>query len=327
MNNPLREIASAALVAGLAVFASAPAAAQYPERPVKLIVPFPAGGGADVITRQFGARLEKKIGQPIVVENVPGAAGAIAAQRIAAAAPDGYNLLIGGNAELLIKTLIETTSYDTFRDFTPIGLIGSGPMVVVGRTSLSAQTLAEVIALARAKPGAMTFGSGAQGTPMHLIGEAIKAKAGVDIRFVPYRGAPPTLADVMGGTIDLGIVTLAAALPLIESGRVRAYAVSSLDRAAFAPTIPAISETKELAGFSLDFWTAVFGPANLPKPVVDKLAAAMVEVLDDPELKAIMAKSAITLRKLVGDEFRAFVAADYDSAKKVIEVARIGKPK
>ena len=327
MKDMLSRIAACTLIAGFSVAIPSAAEGQYPERPVRLIVPFPAGGGADVITRYYSSRLEKKLGQPVVIENMPGAAGALAAQRVANTPADGYTLLIGGNAELLIRTLLQPGSYDPFRDFTPISMIGAGAMIVLGRPDLPAQTLAGVITLARGKPGAMTFGSGAQGTPMHLIGEAIKAKAGVDIRFVPYRGAPPTLVDLMAGHIDLGIVTLAAALPQIASGKVRPIAVSSAKRVVFAPAVPAISETLEMAGFSLEFWAGVFGPANLPVPVRDKLATLSSEVLDDPELKAALEKHAFVVRNLTGNDFAAFIREDFENAKQIIEEGKISLPK
>jgi len=323
MRSKMTNMVAGMFIAACASFGFDSALAQYPERPVKLIVPYPAGGGADVISRLYGMRLETKLGQPVVVENVAGAAGALGAQRVANATADGYTLLIGGNAELLIRTLLQPGSHDVFRDFTPISLIGTGPMVVLGRPTLPASTLAEVIELARSKPGALSFGSGAQGTPMHLIGEAIKSKAGVDIRFIPYRGAPPTLVDLTAGHIDLGIVTLAAALPLIRSGKVRPYAVSSLQRVEFAPNIPALSETSELAGFALDFWAGLFGPANLPASIKDKLAALTVEVLDDPDLKARLAEQVFAVRKLSGYAFNAFIAAEHERAKKIIEDGQI----
>ena len=323
----MTNIAAGMLIAACAASGFDPAWAQYPERPVKLIVPYPAGGGADVITRQYGMLLEKKLGQPVIVENVAGAAGALGAQRVANATADGYTLLIGGNAELLIRTLLQPGSYDPFRDFTAISLIGAGPMVVLGRPTLPASTLADVIGLARSKPSTLSFGSGAQGTPMHLIGEAIKSKAGVDIRFIPYRGAPPTLADLISGHIDLGIVTLAAALPLIASGKVRPYAVSSPQRVEFAPSIPALSETRELAGFSLDFWAGLFGPANLPPAIRDRLATLTAEVLRDPALKARLAEHAFAVRELSGDAFNAFIVADNEKTKKIIEDGNITLPR
>ena len=300
-----------------------PAVAAYPERPIKLIVPYAAGGSSDIVGRLFAERLEKKLGQPVTIENVGGAGGAAGAQRTVGSAPDGYTLLIGAGSEILIRQLLQPTPYDGLKDLTAIAMIGTGPMVLVGKPSLPAKTLPDVIAMAKAEPDGFAYGSAGAGTFMHLAGEAVKARTGTQIRHVPYRGAAPMMTDVIAGHVDLGVASLASALSFIRAGQAKAFAITSAKRVPFAPEIPALDEFPDLKGFDLDLWIGLFGPAKLPEPILARLRQATAEVLDDPGLQAKLAEQAIAVRKLEGAELAGFLARERESYATIIRDGKI----
>jgi tripartite-type tricarboxylate transporter receptor subunit TctC len=302
---------------------TAAAAAEYPERPIKLVVPYAPGGSSDIVGRLFAERLEKVLGQSLVIENVGGAGGSIGAQRVANAEPDGYTLFIGSGSELLIRKILQPTPYDGLNDFAPIAMIGTGAMVLVGKTGLTAKDVPAVLDLARAKPDTLSYGSAGAGTFMHLVGEAVKFRTKTSMPHVAYRGAAPLMTDVVGGHIDLGVASLASALPSIRGGQVKAYAVSSPDRVEFAPDIPALSEFAGLETFDLELWIGFFGPAGLPAPIIDKLRAATLKVLDDPELKRKLADQAIAIRKLSGPDLAAFLEGENEKYKTIIREGQI----
>ncbi|MGL4290223.1 MAG: Bug family tripartite tricarboxylate transporter substrate binding protein [Phreatobacter sp.] len=300
------------------------ALADYPDRPIRLIVPYAAGGSSDIVGRSFAERFEKLLGQPVVIENIGGAGGYTGALRAASADPDGYTLLIGSGSELLIRNLLQPNPVaDPLRDFTPIALIGAGPMVLVGKPGLQATTLPEVLALARGKPDGLNYGTAGHGTFMHLVGEAVKFRGKVAITHVPYRGAAPLMSDVIAGHVDIGVASLASALPFIQAGQVRALAVSSAARTEFAPTVPTLAESPELANFNLELWIGLFGPARLPADIAAKLQAAASSVLDDPQLKSKLALQAIAVRKLSGEAFRAFLDGENRTYRTIITDAQI----
>ncbi|MCP4562760.1 MAG: tripartite tricarboxylate transporter substrate binding protein [Bosea sp.] len=305
----MRGFAMTAALALLAAIGSgpSPAKAEYPERPIRLVVPYAAGGSSDIVGRLFAERLEKKLGQPVVIENAGGAGGAVGAQRVVAAEADGYTLLIGSGSEILIRKLLQPTPYDGLKDLSSIAMIGTGPMVLVGKPLLSAAALPDVLALAKAKPDTLSYGSAGAGTFMHLVGEAVKSHTSTQIRHVAYRGAAPLMTDVIAGHVELGVASLASALPFIKGGQARAYAISSSSRVAFAPDIPALAEFPGLGGFELDLWIGLFGPAKLPAAIVDRLRTATDQILDDPGLKAKLSDQAIVTRKLSGPDLATFL--------------------
>lgn len=313
----------AGLLIGLGLTAG-PALAEYPERPIRLIVPYAAGGSSDIVGRGFAERLEKILGQPLVVENIGGAGGYAGASRAAAAEPDGYTLLIGSGSELLIRNLLQPTpSADPLAGFTPISLIGAGPMVLVAKPGLPVGTVPELLALARGKPDALNYGTAGHGTFMHLVGEAVRFRGKVGINHVPYRGAAPLMTDVIAGHVDVGVASLASALPFIQAGKVQALAVSSAARTEFAPQIPALTELPELGNLSLELWIGLFGPAKLPPAVATKLQAATATALEDPELRRKLAVQAIAVRKLSGQDFAAFLKAENEAYRKIITDSQI----
>jgi tripartite-type tricarboxylate transporter receptor subunit TctC len=304
--------------------ATGSAAADYPDRPIKLIVPYLAGGSSDIVGRLVAEFLQKEIGQAVYVENIGGAGGATGARRAAASDPDGYTLFVGANSEMLIHKLLEPSlAYDAVRDFKPIALIGTGAIVLVGKSSLEANTHQETIALARSKPGALAYGTSGQGTIQHLIGEMFKARLDMNIIHVPYRGAGPLMNDLVGGHVHLGVATLASALPLIADGRIKPLAVSSAVRSEFAPQIPTLSEITELKGFNLETWYGVFAPAKLPASIAAKLEQKLLAALDSSELKSKLAAQAISIKKMPAKELHDFVVNETERYRSFISEAKI----
>jgi tripartite-type tricarboxylate transporter receptor subunit TctC len=298
--------------------------AEFPDRPVRLVVPYPAGGSSDIVARNFAEYFERVMGQPVVIENVGGAGGYAGAMRVANAEPDGYTLLIGAGSELLIRNLMQQSPLpDPLRPYTPIALIGAGPMVVVGKPDLKADDLKAVISLSKGQSSGLNYGSAGHGTFMHLVGEAVKFRTKANVTHVPYKGAAPVMTDVIAGHVDLGVSSLATALPFIKDGKARAYAVSSPTRTEFAPGIPALSEIPELQNFSLELWIGLFGPAGMSATISAILEAKTLAVLEQPDLMAKLANQSIAIRKLSGRDFRAFLDAENDKYKKIISDADI----
>lgn len=319
------KILLAACAAAFAGGLLAPQAAQaeYPDHPIRLIVPYAAGGSSDIVGRSFAQKFEQALGQPVVIENIGGAGGYAGALRVAGSKPDGYTLLIGSGSELLIRNRLQKQPLDNpMEGFTPIALIGTGPMVLVGKPDLKASSLADVIALAHTGKG-LNYGTAGAGTFMHLVGEAVRFVTKSTMTHVPYRGAGPLMNDVLAGHVDVGVASLASALPFIKSGKVKALAVSSASRTEFAKEIPTLGETSALANFNLELWIGLFGPAKLPPEIAAKLQAAALKVLDDAELKTRLADQAIATRKLSGPDFAAFLNTENEKYRKIIADAEI----
>ncbi|MCC6196414.1 MAG: tripartite tricarboxylate transporter substrate binding protein [Burkholderiales bacterium] len=315
----LRKIAAACLVAS-----SAAAIAAYPERPVTLIVPFAPGGSSDIVGRSLAQPLSERLGQSIVIENLGGAGGTIGTQKAVRAKPDGYTVLLGSGSEILINKIINPkTPYDATKDLAPLAFVGTGPMVLVAKTSLPANSIDEVLTLARAKPDSLSYGSAGNGTPMHVAGELLKIRGKVAIVHVPYKGAAPALTDLVGGQIDLAVSTLSAALPHIRSGKVKAIAVTSAKRTDLAPEIPTIAETKGLEGFDLGVWFGLFAPAGTPSDVTRRLQAETQAVVQDPAVRKRLAEVGISPSGASGADLAKFMATETDTYRKVVEAAKI----
>jgi tripartite-type tricarboxylate transporter receptor subunit TctC len=275
----------AALAASL--LAAVPAGAQnYPSKPVKIIVPFGPGGAADSLPRLIGAKLSGMWGQPVVIENRAGAAGNIGMEAAARSTPDGYTLTSAPVGNLAINPhMYASLGYDVFKDFTPITLIGSVQNVLVVHPAVPANTVAELIALAKAQPGKLTFGSGGAGSQAHMGGELLKAMAGIDLVHVAYKGVGDSIKDLLGGQISMVVAQIPSVKPLIESGRLRALGIASLQRTATLPNVPAIAETAGLKGFEAVSWYALVGPAGMPKEAVAKIQADVAAVVHSPEIR------------------------------------------
>jgi tripartite-type tricarboxylate transporter receptor subunit TctC len=277
----LRLCALGLLVLGL-LGATDAAAQDYPEHAVTIVVPFPAGGATDLLARLLAADLHDKVNQPFVIENRPGAGTTIAAAAVARAAPDGYTLLLATTSTLAISpSVYKSISFDPLRDFAPIALVGTTDFVLLAHPSVPAGNLAELIALMRSKPGAMTYASAGIGTPHHLIMAMLLHMAGVTAQHVPYRGSPAALTDVLAGVVALMMCDLMPALPLINDAKLKVFGTALPTRSPQAPDIPTIAEAG-LPGFGAGGWFSVVAPAGTPPSIIDKLNRVMIAYLGEP---------------------------------------------
>jgi tripartite-type tricarboxylate transporter receptor subunit TctC len=265
-----------ALVTGAAVAQTA-----WPERPVRLLVGFTAGSGTDVTARLFAQKFSEAWGQSVIVDNVSGASGAIAADKLAKSAPDGYTLMWAGNAAITIVMSLQPQPYDPVRDFAPISIALSMPSVIVVNNDLPVKSIAELVALAKAKPGMLSYGSPGIGTPQHIAGEMFAHQAGIKMEHIPYRGA--VMSDVMGGVVPVGIQNAGAIMPFVRDGRLRGIGITSLKRSPNAPDLPTFNESG-FPGFEATSWFALLAPAGTPQPILDKVRAESLKVLADPEM-------------------------------------------
>jgi tripartite-type tricarboxylate transporter receptor subunit TctC len=289
-----RALAGCGIALGMA-FAALPAgaASDYPSRPIHLIVPFPPGGGADILARTVTPRLEKSLGQPIVVENRPGAGGNVGAEYVARAAPDGYTLLYGTNGTHGINaSLYRNLRFDPIKDFIPVSRMTTIAAMLIVNPNFPPTTVEELIRYAKANPGKVNFASAGNGTTSHLAGELFKTMAGIDIVHVPYRGGALAVTDLMGGQVQMMIDVMPNALPLARDGRARGIAVSTAARYPGAPEYPTIAESG-LPGFEASAWDGIFVPAGTPAPIVARLNAAIREAVEDPQIaEALKARGA-----------------------------------
>lgn len=275
--------ASALPFAGAA--GSVSAQAQFPTRPVTIIVPFAAGGSTDIVARLVGQKMGELLGQSVVIDNRAGAGGNIGSTNVARATPDGYTLLMGTiSTHALNPAILKTVTFDAVKDFTPISLLAVVPNVMVVHPSFPAKTVQEVLKLLKDNPGKYSYASSGVGTPLHLSGELFKTLGGVSMNHVPYRGAGPALNDVVAGAVPIMFDNLPSSAQFIRSGQLRAIGVTTKERVSSFPELPTIAEGG-LAGYETYTWNALFGPANLPRPVVDKINGAANQALKDPHVK------------------------------------------
>lgn len=260
-------------------------AGPYPDKPIRLVVPFPPGGGTDVVGRLLASGLSKELGKTVVVENVAGATGTIGSAQVARAAPDGYTLLLGITAtHAIAPAIFPKLPYDPLRDFVPVSRLIYGGNVLVAGPGFTGRDLPALIAAAR-RPGAdLTYGSWGNGSGGHLAGESLNVLGGIRLRHIPYKGVSPMLTDVMGGTLPVAMSDLAGTLPLIRGGKVRALAVTGSERSPALPDVPTFTEAG--VAFGVDSWFALFAPARTPSGIVDKLERATVAAMASPAIKA-----------------------------------------
>ncbi|GAA5236904.1 tripartite tricarboxylate transporter substrate binding protein [Verticiella sediminum] len=277
-------LARLALATGV-IACTAAFAADYPSQPLRWVVPFPPGGAMDVIARTMGESMSRDLGQPIVIENRPGAGGNIGAANVAASKPDGYTLMIAANGMAVNPALYSNMSYDPIQDFEPVSLLAIVPNILVANPQRSpAKTVQEVIDLAKEKPGHYTFASAGVGTSIHLAGELFVSMTGVDMLHVPYKGSGPAVADLLGGQVDYMFDSITSAKPHVDAGKLTAIAVTTAKRSSTMPELPTVAESG-VPGYDLSPWFAAFVPAGTPGPVVDKLHEAMMKALADPKVQ------------------------------------------
>jgi tripartite-type tricarboxylate transporter receptor subunit TctC len=294
------------------------ALAQYPAKPVRIVVPYPPGGTSDILARLIGAKLADSLGQPFPVENRPGASGAIGSQVVAKAAPDGYTLLLGTASTHGVNSAIQKSlPYDAIKDFSPITVVGGTPNVILVHPDIAAKSLAELLALARSKPGRLNFGSTSLGGTPHMSAELLKMMTGVDIVHVPYKGAGPMLADLIGGQVQIGFDNLPSSTGHIRSGKVRALAVTTPKRWPGSPEIPTVAESG-VPGYEVSGWFGLLAPGGTPRPVVDTLYRAISAALKLPEMQKQMLELGAEPGGNAPDDFARQIAAEIEKWKKVV---------
>jgi tripartite-type tricarboxylate transporter receptor subunit TctC len=311
------------LAAACTTFAVAPAPAiaqDYPTRPVKIIVPFAAGGPADVYARFVGARLQETMGQPFVVENRPGAGAVTGTDGAARSAPDGYTLLLISNAHTVNETLIPNKPYALLRDFTAVAPINYSDLVLVVNPAVPAGTLPELIALAKAQPGKLNYASSGPGTPYHMAGELFKSMAGLDIVHVPYKESSAARAGVLGGQVEMMFDAVTTMSEQAKAGKVKALATSGKARSSVMPNVPTVSEAG-VPGYDAVIWLGVMAPKGTPPAVVARLNAEITKLAAKPETKADWAKQGAVGMTMTPDEFAKYVADDIVKWEKVIRIS------
>jgi tripartite-type tricarboxylate transporter receptor subunit TctC len=305
-------------MACIAPFAFAQA---YPNHAIRLVVPFPAGGTTDILARDVAKRLTETLGQAVVVDNRPGAGANIGADIVAKSAPDGYTLLMGTvGTHAINPSLYAKMPYDHVKDFAPVVLVAGVPNVLVVNPSVPINSVADLIKLAKAKPGTINFASSGNGTSIHLSGELFKTMAGVDITHVPYKGSSPALTDLMGGQVQIMFDNLPSSLALIKSGKVRAVAVTSLKRAPALPDVPTIAESG-LPGFEASSWFGILAPAGTPPAIVAKLNAEVNKYLQSPEGKEQLLAQGAEVAGGPPEKFVAHIRTETDKWAKVVKAS------
>jgi tripartite-type tricarboxylate transporter receptor subunit TctC len=294
-------IAASMLAAGSAV------AQQWPVKPVRLVVTFSPGGSSDIVARALAVPLQAKLGQPVIVDNKPGAGGTIAASEIARAAPDGYNLLVSNTTPIsLSPTMITPPPYDSLKNFTHVSLVAVVPDVIMVHPSVPVKNMKELVAWIKAQKTPVNFGSGGIGSIGHILGEMFKKEAGVNIEHVGYKGSSPMITDLIGGNLSFSFDTLPQNVPHIKSGKLRPIAVTSRQRAAIAPDVPSVIE-EGMAFLVAENFIGISGPAGLPDPIVKRLHAAIQESLDDPNFVKRLNELGFAIQKMSTADFQKFV--------------------
>jgi len=281
-----------------------------------MVVAFAPGGIADFAARSVAPRLAETLGVPVVVENRAGAGGIIGAELVAKSAPDGYTLLVTSISHTINPSVVKSLPYDTQRDFAPVMLIADAPNILVLHPSVPATTLAELIALAKAKPNELNYASSGIGTSTHLCGELFKTMAGVELQHVPYKGGGPAVGDLLGGQVQLMFATLPTVLEHVRAGKLRALGVTTAQRFAGAPDIPTIAEAG-LPGYDVSGWSGLFAPARTPREAIDRLAGETAKILADPALRQRFVAQGAQPAVKMPDEFAAFVDAEIEKWRKV----------
>lgn len=306
-----------------AIFAPPGALAQkYPEKAVRIVVPFAAGGGTDIIARILAQRLSEDWGRNVVVDNRPGGGTVIGAEIVARSAPDGYTLLLTANPHTSNPALVPKLPYDTTRDFSAVTMTASAPLLLVVHPALPIRTVQELIAYAKARPNQLTYASSGNGGPQHLAGELFKYMAGVAILHVPYRGSAPALADLLGGQVQLSFGSLLASLAHVKAGKLRALALTSSKRLEASPEIPTVAEAG-VPGFEYLTWYGVFAPGGTARPLLVKIQKDMVRVLTSPGVKERLAHDGVQAVGNKPDEFNSFIKKEIEKVTKLVRTAGI----
>ena len=295
-------------------------AQTWPNRPIKLVVPFAAGGTTSILGRAMADKLAPLLGQPVVVDNRPGAGGNVGMDAVAKSEPDGYTLLMGPIGLAINPALYSKMSFDPLRDLAPIGLYAGVPNLLVVHPSVPAQSLKELIALFKANPGKYNYASNGNGTSSHLAAEMLKSSAGVDIVHIPYKGGAPAMADLLAGQVTMLFDQMPAVLPQVKGGKVRALGVSSAQRSAAAPEVPSLAEAG-LPGFDMTVWFGLLAPARTPPAVLQRVNAEMGKVLQDPEFRTFLAGLGVSPLGGSPEAFASFMQAETQRWAQVVKAS------
>jgi tripartite-type tricarboxylate transporter receptor subunit TctC len=305
-----------ALTLSMVIVTSA-ASAAYPEKAIRLVVPFAPGGGTDLIARALGAKMQTELGQPVVVENKPGGGTIIGTDLVAKSKPDGYSLVIATFAHAINPSLQPKLPFNTEKDFAPIILIGRGPNVLVVRAESPYKSVQEIVSTAKAKPGTLTYASQGVGTSAHLAGEMFTNLAKVEMTHVPYRGAGPAITDLLGGQVDMIFGTAAAVAPFVHSGKLRALGVTTAERAPALKDVPAIAET--VPGYAVDSWYGLYAPAGTPADIIAKLNAAATKAAQTDDFKQRVESEGLVITAGAPAELDAYVRAEEARWRKIVK--------
>jgi tripartite-type tricarboxylate transporter receptor subunit TctC len=317
----LRLLLPAVLAPVVLVLLAAHAHAQtYPVKPVRMLVGFPPGAGVDITTRLVTPRLAEALGQQFVVDNRAGAAGNIAAELAAKTPPDGYTLLFGSASLAMSQSLYKNLNYNLERDFEPVGLVASAPFILVVHPSVPVNSVKELVALAKSRPGQLSFASTGNGSTPHLTMEMFKTQAGVSLVHVPYKGTPQAVIDVMSGQVPVMFANTLSVLPLISGGRLRALGISGTKRSAAAPQIPTIAEAG-MKDFEASTWFGVFSPTGTPPPIVQRLSTEIVRIVQQPDMKERLLTQGADPIGMPAEAFRAYVKAEIAKWGKVVQAS------
>jgi tripartite-type tricarboxylate transporter receptor subunit TctC len=314
----------AALCALCATLAAGGALAQpdFPAKPVRILVPLAPGGGNDAIARMVGARLQERLGQPIVVDNRPGAGGVVGTEIAARAAPDGYTMIVVNNSHVIMSELYPKLSFDPLRDFTPVSLAASSPLMVVVHPSLPVNNINELLAWARANPGKLNYGTSGVGSPPHLAGELLAQMGKADMTAIVFKGIGPAVAAVLGNEIPMTLPNLIVGMPQVKAGRVRALAITSLKRSEAAPDLPTVAESG-LAGYEAAIWFGFLGPRGVPAAIVDRLNREIVAAIRTPEVRQQIAGIGADPIASTAAEFAAVMKSDAERLGRLIRERNI----
>jgi tripartite-type tricarboxylate transporter receptor subunit TctC len=294
----------------------------YPSKPIHLLVPFPPGGAVDIVARTLGDELAKSLGQSVIIENRPGAGGTLVALATSKSPPDGYTLVVVASGHAIVPFLYPKLQYDVFNDFTPISLLGNSPNLILVKADSPVKTLADLIALARQKPGQLTYGHAGNGTSPHLAAELLKVTAKISITSVPYKGGAPALNDLMGGHIPVSLNNLPESIGQIQAGTVRPLAVTTIKRSPFLPNVPTVAESG-FAEYDTGVWWGVVGPAGLPRDIQERLSKACAEAMKMPAVTERFRTLGANPIGSSAADFAKLIRADYDKWGPVIKAAGI----
>jgi tripartite-type tricarboxylate transporter receptor subunit TctC len=309
----------AAVAAVMCAAAGAASAQSFPAKPVRIFVPYAAGGGVDVLARTLGDVVSKQWGQSVVIENRPGAGGLIASQALATSPPDGYTLIVVASGHATNAFLYPKIPYDTFKDFSPISLLASSPNVLLVRADSPFKTLGDMIAAAKAKPGSLSFAHAGTGTSTHLAGELLKNLARIDLNAIPYKGGAPAINDLLGGQIPLSFNNGPESIGQLQAGTVRALAVTTATRAPFLPDVPSMSET--VPGYDTEVWWGLLGPAGMPPELLAKLSRDFIAAVNTDSVKERLTKLGALPIGSTPQQFDAKIHADYEKWGPIIKAA------